>query len=155
MSETDKLGRVVQEIIDETGRTDLFLVDILFRKGRKNLVHVLVDTDTGIQLEDCVRLSRKLSQALEEDPDFQFPYTLEVSSPGIDRPLRLPRQYARNIGRNLQVRLKDGREVKGRLLEVNGETLVLEIPGARKMPPVSESLTLTDIVETKVQISFN
>lgn len=155
VKEIEHIRQLVLQIIAETGKEDLFLVDVLFTKGRKSAVHVLVDTDTGIQLESCVSISRKLSKVLEEDPEFQFPYTLEVSSPGLDRPLILDRQYQKNIGRNVGIVLKDGTKFNGKLLQTQNGTIILQIPGTKKEPAIEMTFLLENIKETKVTITLN
>lgn len=154
--EKDYITRLACEAIESLDRADMFLVDVVFRKGRKTLVNVLVDTDSGIQLQECVHLSRKMSARLEEDNFFDFPYTLEVSSPGTDRPLDSPRLYHKNIGRELRVFLKDGSEVQGRLTADDPEGITLEVapPGKKKGEPEQVAIPFSSIRESKVIISF-
>ncbi|MBW3546382.1 MAG: ribosome maturation factor RimP [Bacteroidetes bacterium] len=98
---------------------DLFLVDVVITgAARRQKVMVLLDGDQGVTIEQCSKLSRKISAALEEKELFDGAWFLEVSSPGVDFPLKFQRQYPKHIGRRLKVSKNDGTEVIGPLLEV-------------------------------------
>lgn len=131
-------------------------MELIYRKGRKTLIHVLADTDTGIQLKECVSISRKLGARLEDDENFQFPYTLEVSSPGTDRPLDSIRLYQKNTGRELQVFFKNGTETGGKLTEVRENSILLEVPvpKSKTKEVITQEIPWDDIKESKVIISF-
>jgi ribosome maturation factor RimP len=154
--EKEYIVRLATEVIQSLGREDMFLVDVVFKKGRKTLVNVLADTDTGIQLKECVHISRKMSARLEEDNFFEFPYTLEVSSPGTERGLDSPRLYRKNQGRDLRVFLKDGKEQSGKLLEVTDTAVVLETAkvGGKKGEKELSEIPFEQIRESLVNISF-
>ena len=94
-----------------------FLVEVKIKPT--NNIKVFLDGDTGISIEKCIVYNRALYRQLEESalfPDNDF--SLEVSSPGLDEPLKLFRQYRKNIGRPVEVLLKDGSKVEGKMLEV-------------------------------------
>lgn len=127
MGETKRqIQEILQPFLDEKLA---FLVDIVLRNDRQGkLVQVLVDTDKGITIAECADISRALGNELENKGIVEGPYHLEVSSPGLDRPLRLLRQYPKNIGRTLKVRfLRDSArgEVVGVLSAVEGNRLTL------------------------------
>ena len=83
---------------------EAFLVDISIRSERGGiLLQAFVDTDKGITIESCTQISRELASGLERDGIIQGSYRLEVSSPGIDKPLRMLRQYKKNVGRRFKV----------------------------------------------------
>ncbi|MDP2885638.1 MAG: ribosome maturation factor RimP [Ignavibacteria bacterium] len=83
---------------------EAFLVDLSIRSERGGkLLQVFVDTDKGITIESCTQISRELGNGLERDGIIQGAYRLEVSSPGIDKPLRMLRQYKKNVGRRFKV----------------------------------------------------
>lgn len=110
----DRVERALQPVVAERG-LDLEAVDVQ-PAGRRRLVRVLVDRDGGIQLDDVAELSHVLSEVLDEsDAMGDQPYVLEVSSPGVDRPLTLPRHWRRAIGRLVMVDFADGTSVTGRL----------------------------------------
>lgn len=131
--------------------TEKFLVDVLVKPG--NRVFVFLDGDHGITIDDCVRVSRMLENSLDrETEDFE----LNVSSAGADQPLRMPRQYPKNIGRSLHIKLSDERVMKGKLMATNenGITVLTEGDRKKKIGPAEIFIDYPDIVEAKVIISF-
>ncbi len=122
--------------------------------GRRRVVRVVVDKDGGVSLDDVAEVSRLLSEALD-DVDAREPallggaYVLEVSSPGVDRPLVAPRHWRRNVGRLVAVTLRDGAPVTGRLLRADEDAVVLEVDGEERV------LALTDVVKGLVQVEFS
>ena len=108
----DKVIALVEEKIAD--RDDLFVVDVKMHSN--GTLEVLVDGDQGISIQDCAAISRYVGFQLEEDDAIAHAYRLEVSSPGIDRPLSMARQYRKNIGRKVQVSMRDGVVKTGKLL---------------------------------------
>ena len=130
----------------------LFVVDVSISEGKTQKVVVLLDGDEGITIEECSKVSRYIGNALEEDLSFDLPYTLDVGSPGLDNPLKLTRQYHKNVGRKLKVRRIDGEVVEGNLTGVVEESIQLET--AKKGSKESLTITFDDIDWAKVQVSF-
>ena len=98
--------------------------------GRRRLLRVVVDSDRGVSLDDAAAISRKLSVALDAAPVMgDFPYTLEVSSPGVDRPLTDPRHWRRAVGRLVQVTAADAGPISGRVLAADSDGVTLEVAG--------------------------
>lgn len=98
--------------------------------GRRRLLRVVVDSDRGVSLDDAAAISRKLSAALDATPVMgDFPYTLEVSSPGVDRPLTEPRHWRRAAGRLVRVKTGAG-TVQGRVLAADADGVTLNVDGA-------------------------
>ena len=139
-----------------------FLVDIIIKPSKvSQKITILIDSDEGITIQECTSISRRLAKQLEELEVFTEPYTLEVSSPGLDQPLILTRQYLKNIGRNLKVTLRTGEAVSGTLIEANEEAIKLQLPMPKKKSkvPVDEAsllkdISLTDISKAMIEISF-
>jgi len=101
--------------------------------GRRRLLRVVVDSDPGVSLDDAAAISRKLSAALDSVAVMgDFPYTLEVSSPGVDRPLTDPRHWRRAVGRLVQVTAEDSGSISGRIIAADSDGVTLEIEGARR-----------------------
>ena len=147
----------VTELVEEkiAGMPNLFLVDVKMHPNGKLIV--LVDGDNGIGIADCVAISRHVGFRLEEENVIDTPYNLEVSSPGIDTPLTLTRQYVKNIGRMLAIKMDDGSKREGTLLSAAGSGITIEetIKEKGKKAVTVESTIPTDkITETKVLISF-
>ncbi|GGM86138.1 ribosome maturation factor RimP [Dyadobacter beijingensis] len=141
---------------------DCFLVDIVIKPSKlSQKVTILVDSDEGITIQQCTSISRRLAKQLEELDVFAEAYTLEVSSPGLDQPLLLPRQYRKNVGRNLKISLKSGDVVQGTLTEAGDDSITIQLPAPKKKPktPVDEAslvrqISLADISKALIEISF-
>lgn len=158
---TDQVQEQIRQVISETDPT-VFVVDIQLTQGKQSLLRIIVDTDMGISLSQCASISRALGPLLEAIVWLDFPYKLEVSSPGVGQPLRLHRQYIQNVGRKLHVTLADQQELKGWLREVQAEHFTLELIPLRRSPrssgssskPATAPLTVafSDVHEAKVFI---
>src|SRR6202012_3796184 len=108
----------VKELVEEkiADKPNLFLVDVKMHSNGKLMI--LVDGDQGIGIDDCVAISRHVGFHLEEENVIDTAYNLEVSSPGIDLPLTSPRQYLKNVGRDLAIKMRDGSKREGRLSSI-------------------------------------
>ncbi len=140
----------------EIGDGEFFLVNHV-RKG--NHYTFFVDGDNGLRMEDLGKISRRISHAIDEEIPGEQAFVIDVSSPGADSPLVLPRQYPKHQGRTLQLALTDGAELKGTLQSVNSEGIVLEISavkkGPRPAPPAEvKEVPFSLIKEAKIVISF-
>jgi ribosome maturation factor RimP len=134
----------------------LFLVEIEQKQGAKK-ISVFIDGDAGVTIEDCRLLGKGLNVKLDEMEYGTEAYMFEVSSPGTDRPIKLQRQYAQHIGRELLVKLVGNNEIVGKFdsLSENGITLLLKDKkkGYKDAAPKKE-IAFTDIAQASVQISF-
>ena len=119
-----KIEELVTAKFAEEDFADCFLVAIKLQAN--NVLKVFIDNDSGLVVDQCRRVSRYLESYLDEEQWLGEQYTLEVSSPGIDRPLRLKRQYHKNIGRTLLVETKEGLKRQGVLVEVVADGFFLE-----------------------------
>jgi len=153
MNIEQKVSELVgQKIAD---RPDLFLVDVKMHPNGKLIV--LLDGDNGVGIADCVAVSRHVGYHLEEENVIEHAYNLEVSSPGIDAPLMLKRQYEKNIGRNLSIKQVDSLKREGTLLQVAEDGIVIEEKikeKGKKAELVESHIPFEQITETKVLISF-
>jgi ribosome maturation factor RimP len=132
--------------------------------GRRSVVRVVVDRDTGVTLDDIAEVSRAVSAVLDEkDGDLgRAPYVLEVTSPGVDRPLTEPRHWRRNIGRLVLVPVGpagSAEQVTARISAVDdaGVTLAVEAPakpGAKKRPPTLRQVPWPELGSGRVQVEF-
>jgi ribosome maturation factor RimP len=137
----------------------LFIVDVSVKgENARPKIAVILDGDQGITIDECARISRLVGDQIEARDLVPQAYTLEVSSPGLDQPLRLPRQYNRHQGRNVKVHLRDGSLRTGKLLAA-GETditLAEEVKGKKKgATPPEVTIPLADIEKTFVLVSFS
>lgn len=135
----------------------LDLVDCeLFRAGRRRIVRVYIGKAPSVSVEDCADVSRELAVLLDaEDVLGQDMYTLEVSSPGLDRPFKTPRDWQRNVGRTIKVSLKEPIEGKhqviGILKTLDGDVAVLT-PKSPKDKPVTIPLNL--VAQARCEVTF-
>jgi len=132
-----------------------FLVSIAIKPV--NNISLFIDGDSGITIEKCVRINKALYKQIVETtlyPDGEF--SLEVSSPGLDEPLKLNRQYIKNIGRSLMVELVDGKKVEGKLIAADnvGIELEEELGKGKKKEVVKHVFLFDQIKESKVNIVF-
>ncbi|MBB2146435.1 ribosome assembly cofactor RimP [Pedobacter sp. LMG 31464] len=147
----------VKELVEEkiADRPELFLVNIKMLPNNKLIIHV--DGDEGISIQDCAAISRHVGFHLEEENTIEKAYNLEVSSPGVGEPLLLNRQYHKNIGRELSVKLANGEKKEGKLLSVTDNAISIEEKvkeKGKKAQLIETSIEFKNIVETKVLISF-
>ncbi len=153
MSIEQQVKNLVEEKISD--RPELFLVDVKMHPNG-NLI-VLVDGDQGIGIQDCAAISRHVGFHLEENNVIEQAYNLEVSSPGIDFPLKSLRQFQKNIGRNLLLKLNNGSQKEGKLLAANEEGIKIEEKLAvkgKKAAFAETALPYNQLQETIVLISF-
>lgn len=140
-------------IEEELKNSDKFLVDILIKKDNK--IFVFIDSDTNLTIQDCVDMTRAIESKLDRDKE---DFELMVSSPGLDHPLTLNRQFVKNTGRELKIKMKDGNIYTGILEEVTDDHLVIKETKKKKKNKVSgdtvHQITLDNIDEAKVQVSF-
>jgi ribosome maturation factor RimP len=133
-----------------------FLVDVIVKghKGPKKVL-IIIDGDKGVTIDDCANLSREISKAFDDLQLFDDSYMLEVSTPGLDQPLRLARQYHKNIGRRIKV-VAHQQAVEGKLVEVGEEKIKLEQEiGAGKQKEIKIiELSFLEIEKTFVLVSF-
>ena len=142
-----KLIFELELIIDEF--PELFLVDLTVKGvSGKQLVSVVIDSESGLPIEMCSLISRKLLTKIEEKDLIEGTFNLEVSSPGIDKPISLPRQYKKNIGRKLEVETLDGEIFEGELKKIEEQTIALYLKER------VETIFLDKIKKAKVLISF-
>lgn len=143
----DLLRTIIDPIVTADG-LDLEDLDVAL-VGRRRRVRVVVDTDGGVDLDRCAEVSRAISAALDErDVAGDEPYTLEVSSPGVSRPLTLPRHWRRNVGRLVRVVLSDGGSITGRITSVGETAAELEVDGQRQVVPYDR------VTKAKIQVEF-
>ncbi|MFC3561734.1 ribosome assembly cofactor RimP [Pedobacter jamesrossensis] len=146
------IALVEEKIAD---RPELFLVEVKMLPNNKLIIHV--DGDEGISIQDCVAISRHVGFHLEEENAIEQAYNLEVSSPGVGEPLKLIRQYNKNIGRTVSIKLAGGQKKEGKLLEVTEGNVLIEESvkeKGKKAVAVQTSVPFNDIIETSVLISF-
>jgi ribosome maturation factor RimP len=143
MSQKESAISALRPIIESDGK---FLEDItIVKAGKRLLVTVIIDSEQHLSLDDVAHVTRIISETLETLPELgDSPFTLEVTTPGVDRPLTLPRHWRKNIGRLVRVTQNNGETTSGRILEVDAESVTLD----------SGTLPLNSITRAVVEIEF-
>ncbi|MBD0375654.1 MAG: ribosome maturation factor [Flavisolibacter sp.] len=147
---------IAQKVMDLlSGHPSHFLVEVRIKPT--NNIKVFVDADEGISLSDLVDYNRSLYKQLEGSGLFpNDDFSLEVSSPGLDEPLKLHRQYKKNIGRYVDVMLVDGTKKEGKLIEATEDGIVIETENGKgkKREVKNESILFDTIKNTKIQVRW-
>lgn len=154
----ERINDLLDQLFATEAFSDCFLVEIK-HSGKK--LEVFIDSDGTMDFEKCRAISRHIEQDyLDVEQPMGESYTLEVSSPGVGRPLKFYRQYPKNVGRTLEVTLDDGEKYTGKLLRVNPNDITLEAKvrrqeGKRKKTVVEETEIAFDAIKKSiVKISF-
>jgi ribosome maturation factor RimP len=144
----DRLAGVLTDPLSAVG-LDVEAID-LTPAGKRRLLRVAVDKDGGVTLDDIAEATKEVSRLLDEtDVMGVHPYTLEVTSPGVDRPLTHPRHWRRNAGRLVKVSCRDGSTVTGRITGSDDDAASLDVDGTDR------KVAFADVAKAKVQIEFN
>jgi len=144
----DRLSSVLTDPLLALG-LDLEAIDIA-PAGKRKLLRVAVDQDGGVTLDEIAAATKEVSRLLDEsDVMGDRPYLLEVSSPGIDRPLTLPRHWRRNQSRLVKLTTRANETITGRISEAGDDAAVLDVNGKTR------SITYADVAKARVQIEFN
>src|SRR6201991_1222228 len=149
--------KVVESLVQAllAGDSGYLLVDV--RIKHTNNFKIFIDGDQGITIEKCVQINRALYTKLEELGLFPTgDFSLEVSSPGLDEPLKLLRQYRKNIGRQVELILQDGSKKEGRLVEVSEDGVIVEETRGKnkKKEVINHTFLFDNIKTTKIQVVF-
>lgn len=149
----ETISRLADEVLQE--HPACFLVEVKIKPT--NNVQVYLDGEEGISISTCTQVNKALYKKLEDSQLFaDGDFSLEVSSAGLSEPLKLFRQYKKNIGRNVEVVLKSGEKLEGKMIEVEEDKIALEqLKGkGKKQEIINHSISFNDIKSTKIQIIF-
>ncbi|MBR0170813.1 MAG: ribosome assembly cofactor RimP [Bacteroidales bacterium] len=146
MIEKIKILELVQGALEGT---DKYLVNL--KVTPDNRIYVDIDGDNGVNIDDCIELSRAVESQLDRDEE---DFELNVSSAGADSPLKLTRQYVKNVGRDLEVVMFDGKEAEGTLENADDNGIVLRTRGTKKQAPETLHLAYSDIKTARVVLKF-
>jgi ribosome maturation factor RimP len=155
--QAEELIRIIGEKVNSLleNHPSHFLVEVRIKPT--NNIKVFIDSDEGVILSDLISYNRKLYKQLEESslfPDGDF--SLEVSSPGLDEPLKLFRQYRKNIGRFVDIMLNDTSKKEGKLIDATEDGILIETETGKgkKKEVKQESILFDQIKNTKIQVKF-
>jgi ribosome maturation factor RimP len=146
----ERIEKEIEKILQELDFSSLFLVNMELKgiEGESGKLKIFIDGLKGVSIQQCARISRSLGQWLEDQEIFRGKYNLEVSSPGVDEPLKDPRQFPKHIGRKMNLELSNGVELNG-ILEATEANQVLV-----KTINEKQEVRFEDIVKAQVLISF-
>ncbi|MBB6452885.1 ribosome maturation factor RimP [Salirhabdus euzebyi] len=157
------MGKKVTEITEELvmpilEEMQLELVDVEFAKEGKNwYLRVFVDKEGGVDIEECGKVSEQLSEKLDEEEPIADPYYLEVSSPGVERPLKKEEDFKRNQGKNVYVKLYqaiDGeKEFEGVLQSFENDIVTIEVKEKTRKKKVE--IPFDSIAKARLAVTFN
>ena len=151
----DNHVQAIEKLVEPLLQEDIFLVSIKIKPT--NNFKIFLDADSGLGIDKCIKINRALYKIMEEMgmyPDGDF--SLEVSSPGLDEPLKLLRQYKKNIGRDVELVMNDDAKKEGKLTAVTEENITIEYTEGKGKKAVvkTDEIPFDTIKQTKVQIKF-
>ena len=152
MALKDQISDLVTPAVSDQG---FYLEDVhVATPGSHRIVTCIVDGDTSLNLDQVTSVSRVISELLDEAAFMgETPFTLEVTSPGVDRPLTQPRHFAKNVDRLLKIIKLDGSEVTGRILSNTNHDVTLTV--TVKKETIEQTVSLSEIKRAVVEIEFN
>jgi ribosome maturation factor RimP len=152
MALKDQISELVTPAVSDQG---FYLEDVhVATPGSHRIVTCIVDGDASLNLDQVTTVSRVISELLDEAPFMgETPFTLEVTSPGVDRPLTQPRHFAKNIDRLLKIVKLDGSEVTGRILSNTDQDVTLTVTVKKEI--IKQTVSLNEIKRAVVEIEFN
>lgn len=157
MSVEQKIREILEEKFSSEDFKDCYVVDV-FQK--KNKLEIFADSDSGMTFEKCKKISRYLESYLDEQDLIKDAYILEVSSPGIDTPLKFARQYQKNIGRLIEILDVEENKLDGKLEKVEGDKVVVSVDkvikeGNKKKKTTEEvEIGLNHIKKAVIKVTF-
>jgi len=147
------LETLIRSAFEEGRCGEYYIVDLVITPA--NHISVFVDGDEGVSLDTCTQISRTLEAVLDEEPALGGIYELEVSSPGVSRPLKFLRQYLKHVGRTLRIKLKTYDELEGKLLSSGHDSITIEIKAVdKKSLPDFREIPFDEIKEAYVTVQF-
>ncbi len=151
----DEQVEQIQKYLEPLLEEDVFLVDLKIKAI--NNIKIFLDADNGLAIERCIKINRAIYKIVEETGMYpEGDFSLEVSSPGIDEPLKTIRQYIKNIGRDVEVTKKDETSLIGKLLQVDENSITIEYTEGKnkKAVVIQAEIPFEEIIKTIVQIKF-
>ncbi len=152
MALTDSIAELIEPAVIAQG---FYLEEVqLVSPGKHRIVTCIVDGEISLNLDQVTAVSRAISELLDEAPIMgDTPFTLEVTSPGVDRPLTKPRHFAKNVDRFLKITKTDGEVVTGRITSNTESEVVLSVVSKKETTEVA--VAISDIKRAVVEIEFN
>ncbi len=150
MTSTEKnILNAAQEVSE---KNNLFLLEVLFRGTERNrVIEIFIDGEDNLSADDCARISREINQLIEKNELLDSASRLDVSSPGVDRPLKYLKQYKKHINRKFEIRYKSGENKKS----ITGKLVKIEEDNLYFYSGREQVIKFEDIIKAKVLVSFS
>jgi len=146
-----KISEIAEESVPKKG---FFLIDLIFRGNEKNkVIEVFIYGEGNVSADSCAEISRDIISEIGKIPDFTSNYRLEVSTPGVDRPLKLLKQFPKHLGRKFEISFRQNEQITkiiGKLLKIENDKLLFLNEKKEEVP-----VNFSNIVQAKVLISFS
>ena len=140
---------IAQEISE---KNNLLLLEVLFRGSERNhVVEIFIDGEDNLSADDCARISREINEVIEKNELLNSAYRLDVSTPGVDRPLEYLKQYKKHINRKFEVRYKSGENKK----DITAKLVKIEEDNLYFYSDREQVIKFEDIIKAKVLVSFS
>ena len=147
------LESLIRSVFEEGRCGEYYIVDLVVAPNHH--IGVFIDGDEGVSLDTCTQISRILESILDEEPTLGGIYELEVSSPGVSRPLKFLRQYLKHVGRTLKIKLITYEQIEAVLISIGTDSIQVEIkPQDKKSLPEKREILLEEIKEAYVTVQF-
>ena len=151
------ISGLVNKSLQDNAFDDCFLIEIKIHNKR---IEVYIDSDENVSFEKCKIISRSLEKVLDEKKWFGDSYVLEVSSSGVGKPLIMPRQFRKNVGRQINIKTVDGDKISGYLVDADDEKISIEweekVKEGKKKKTIiqNRNFLYTNVKEAKIKVSF-
>jgi len=143
---------ILNAVKEISEKNNLFLLEVLFRGTERNwVIEIYIDGEDILSADDCARISREINQVIEEKELLNSAYRLDVSSPGVDRPLKYFKQYKKHINRKFEIRYKSGENKKS----ITGKLVKIEDNNLYFYSGREQVIKFEDIIKAKVLVSFS
>jgi len=143
---------ILNAVKEISEKNNLFLLEVLFRGTERNwVIEIFIDGEDILSADDCARISREINQVIEEKELLNSAYRLDVSSPGVDRPLKYFKQYKKHINRKFEIRYKSGENKKS----ITGKLVKIEDNNLYFYSGREQVIKFEDIIKAKVLVSFS
>lgn len=146
-----KIKSITEDRFKENDLSHCFFVDGQLNNKK---LEVFIDGDKGVSFADCQKLSRTIEAYLDESKVLGEKYVLNVSSPGVEKPLKLKRQYPQHIGRTIEVLTKDEKKISGILERVDESSITIKTKKTKKVDAKEHIIIFDDLLRSKILISF-
>ncbi|HSZ72038.1 MAG TPA: hypothetical protein VK750_05140 [Cytophagaceae bacterium] len=150
----DLKSSILQIATEKATEQGVHLVELTLTGSGRFKILALIDSESGVTIDQCTKFSRSVTQETDLIPELDEGYVIEVSSPGVDRPLEFPFQYRKNIGRKVRITLEEGEEKEGELTDATEQGITVKLPGLKKKEFVNQAYQYQEIKKAKIIVSF-